>query len=204
MGFAVPAPLLSQPAVRAFNAFWFRKAPERRRNELQPLEVFFYPLDGIAQWNRAYGRNGLLQWQCVLPFGEEHRLVRIVRALTTCPAPVTVAVLKRFGEASPGPLSFPLPGWTLAADFPVARGVGLDGFLDRLDLDVADGGGRIYLAKDSRMRPELLPVMYPRVDEWRAVQTGVDPFGRLTSDLDRRLGLTSRAVQRLSVTAGGE
>lgn len=192
-----PAQVVNRLTTRLFNETWFRKAPTRRLGELQPLEAFFYPLDIVGQWNRVYGPRGFVQWQCVLPFAEEGRLRRIVEAFVRGPAPATLAVLKRFGAANPGPLSFPSPGWTLAVDLPAARGDTLASFLDGLDREVAEGGGRIYLSKDARMRPEWLPVMYPRIDEWRSVQCRVDPEGRLTSDLDRRLGITSRASERV-------
>ena len=182
---------------RLFNEAWFRKAPAERLGELMPLETFFYPLDIVDQWNRVYGPRGFLQWQCALPFGEEARLRRIVEAFVAGPVPATLAVLKRFGAANPGPLSFPVAGWTLAVDLPAARGDALASFLDGLDREVAEGGGRIYLSKDSRMRPEWLSVMYPRIDEWRTVQARVDPSGRLTSDLDRRLGITAHAAERV-------
>jgi decaprenylphospho-beta-D-ribofuranose 2-oxidase len=99
-----------------------------------------------------------------------------------------VSVLKYFGEANPGPMSFPGPGWTLTLDVPTDVD-GLSGLLDRLDRLVLDVGGRLYLAKDSRMRPDHVPVMYPRLDEWREVRDGMDPDRRLNSDLARRLRL---------------
>lgn len=192
-----PSQVVNQLTSRMFNELWFRKAPAERLGELLPLETFFYPLDIVDQWNRVYGPRGFLQWQCVIPFGEEARLHRLVEAFVHGPVPATLAVLKRFGAANPGHLSFPMPGWTLAVDLPAARGDVLTSFLDGLDREVADGGGRIYLSKDARMRPEWLDVMYPRIDEWREVQSRVDPQGRLTSDLDRRLGITAPASARV-------
>ena len=190
----VPAPphapngLLNRLSIAAFNEFWFRKAPRRRRDELQSIGKFFYPLDMIEGWNRLYGPRGVLQWQCLVPFGSEDVLREIVEALSSHRAPSFLAVLKYFGEADPGPLSFPGPGWTLALDVPTSD-PDLAPLLDRLDQRVVETGGRIYLAKDSRMRPELLGAMYPRLDEWRAVRDRLDPDRRLASDLARRLDL---------------
>jgi decaprenylphospho-beta-D-ribofuranose 2-oxidase len=152
------------------------------------IDKFWYPLDMVGGWNRMYGSRGFLQWQCLVPFGSEDVLREIVEAIADHPAPSFLSVLKYFGEANPGPLSFPGPGWTLAIDVPTDVG-GLPSLLERLDRRVLDVGGRLYLAKDSRMRPEHLPLMYPRLDEWRAVRDGLDPDRRLNSDLARRLHL---------------
>jgi decaprenylphospho-beta-D-ribofuranose 2-oxidase len=169
-------------AARAFNEAWYRRVGAGVEDRLVPAWSFFHPLDAVGGWNRLYGRQGFLQYQIVVPEGAESVLRQ---AMETIPSP-TLAVLKRFGAADRGHLSFPMPGWTLAVDAP-AEVDGLPAVLDRLDDAVAAAGGRVYLAKDSRLRPELLREMYPRLAEWQAVRQRVDPAGKLVSDLARRL-----------------
>jgi decaprenylphospho-beta-D-ribofuranose 2-oxidase len=94
-------------------------------------------------------------------------------------------VLKRFGPANPGPLSFPIPGWTLAADVSAAV-PGLLDVLNELDGEVAAAGGRLYLAKDSRQSAAMVQRTYPRLEEWQGIRSQLDPRGVLDSDLARR------------------
>jgi decaprenylphospho-beta-D-ribofuranose 2-oxidase len=176
-------------SLRAFNELYFHLAPRQRRGELQTITRFFHPLDIVGEWNRLYGPHGFIQWQPVVPIGAESTLQHIVEALSTSGTPSFLSVLKRFGPANGAHLSFPMPGWTLSLDLPVAHGPSLGRLLDDLDRKVAEVGGRVYFAKDSRMRPELVPLMYPRLDEWRAVCAKADPDGVMQSDLARRLQL---------------
>ncbi|MBP5921591.1 FAD-binding oxidoreductase [Streptomyces scabiei] len=184
----VPDGLLGRTAVSLFNDLWYRRAPRSRTGELQRVSTFFHPLDGVPHWNRLYGRSGFVQYQFVVGHGQEEALRRIVRRISARRCSSFLAVLKRFGEGDPGWLSFPMPGWTLALDIPAGL-PGLGTFLDTLDEEVAAAGGRVYLAKDARLRPELLAAMYPRLPEFRALRRELDPDGVFVSDLARRLGL---------------
>jgi decaprenylphospho-beta-D-ribofuranose 2-oxidase len=182
---AVPGGLLTRPTVRAFNALWY--ALKRPRTRRVPLPAFFWPLDGIDGWNRLYGPGGLVQYQCVVPHGHEHVVQAILERARSIRAAPTLAVLKRLGPGT-APLSFPLPGWTLALDLP-AHTRGLDRLLDGVDALVAEAGGRVYLAKDARLRPAALAAMQPALSAWREARARLDPRGVMRSDLARRLEL---------------
>jgi len=124
----------------------------------------------------------------VVPFGAEATVRRSFELVSRLRAPSFVTVLKRFGAGDEGPLSFPMAGWTLALDFP-ARTPGLAGLFGSLDRLVVEAGGRVYLAKDSRVPADVLAEMYPRLAEFRKLRAEFDPAGILASDLSRRLGL---------------
>jgi decaprenylphospho-beta-D-ribofuranose 2-oxidase len=183
-----PASLLNPLSVKAFNEAWYRKAPRHRVGEIQSIPAFFHPLDGVRDWNRIYGKRGFLQYQFVVPDGAGALVGQALATLREAGAPSFLTVLKRFGPGNPAPLSFPFQGWTLAADVP-AGVAGLGAVLDRLDDKVIEAGGRIYLAKDSRMSERTFRDGYPRLDEWLEVRESLDPKGVFVSDQARRLGL---------------
>ena len=183
-----PGGLLRPATVRLFNQLRFGRTPQRERGKLESLARHMFPLDALASWPRLYGPLGLVQYQLVVPFGAQRTLEAVIERLRRSQVPCYLAVLKDFGEAGQAPLSFPLPGWTLALDLPRAAD-GLDALLDGFDELVADAGGRVYLAKDARTRPDVLRATYPRLEEWREVQASADPEGVWRSDLAERTGL---------------
>jgi len=169
--FDFPAFALSRPAIAAFNAFhygWTRRGAARTH-----FVPFFFPLDAVGQWNRVYGRRGFLQHQSVVPMADASRtLEAMLREIAASGEASFLSVLKVFGDReSPGMLSFPRPGATLALDFP-HRGATTLALLDRLDAIVTGAGGAIYPAKDARMSPETFARSFPRAVEF---ERHVDP-----------------------------
>ena len=191
----MPPGLINRYSVALANEAYYRKAPRSRQGELQTIGTFFHPLDGIRNWNRVYGPGGFRQYQYVVPFGQEAAVRRSFELVSRARAASFVTVLKRFGEGDPGLLSFPLPGWTLALDVP-ARTPGLDGLLAALDRLVVDAGGRVYLAKDSRVPAGTLAGCTRGWRNSASSGPGSTRTGCLASDLSRRLDSDSRRALR--------
>lgn len=182
----LPGGLLNKLTVRAFNEAWYRKAPKHREGELQAIAPFFHPLDGVKDWNRIYGPAGFLQYQFAVPNEAAHLVPRTLEALRKVGAPSFLTVLKRFGPSNPAPLSFPIQGWTLAADVPAAV-PGLLEVLDQLDEEVAAAGGRLYLAKDSRQSARIFAQCYGKLQEWSYYEKALNPVCRISSSMKIRV-----------------
>ncbi|KAF1699343.1 FAD-binding oxidoreductase [Pseudoxanthomonas jiangsuensis] len=178
-----PFSLVNKLSLRPFNALYYWRQPARSRRFASHLLPFFYPLDGIRDWNRMYGPAGFLQYQCVLPPREARAGIDALLAeIARSGQGSFLAVLKEFGDLpSPGMLSFPRPGTTLALDFP-NTGERVFRLLDRLDRIVDEAGGALYPAKDARMSAASFQRAYPR---WQAFSSYFDP--RLSSGFWRRV-----------------
>jgi len=192
LGPSVPFPLpnatLNPLTVGIFNALFY--GLHRERGRLVDCERYFYPLDSVHHWNRIYGRRGMIQYQLALPPETSRQgLLEVLEALSSARRPSFLAVLKSFGPASGGLLSFPRPGFTLALDLP-HTGDDLLHAVARLDAIVLRHGGRVYLAKDSTLGAESFSAMYPQLARFREIKAKLDPEGRFASSQSRRLGLT--------------
>jgi decaprenylphospho-beta-D-ribofuranose 2-oxidase len=178
--------LLHNSTVSAVNGLWLRRASRRATPRPVSLDTVLMPLDAVAGWNRLYGRRGFVQYHFVVPDSAAELIEVALERLERARCFSYFTTLKRLGAASDAPLSFPMPGWSLSLDLPAGT-EHLATELDELDELVAGAGGRVYLAKDSRLRPEAFGAMYPDVARLREVCARVDPDGVMQSDLSRRL-----------------
>jgi decaprenylphospho-beta-D-ribofuranose 2-oxidase len=184
---ATPVPLVTPLAARALGGLRFAAAA-RERSGLADLAAFFHRLDAVQGWNEAVSPHGLLQYQFVVPLGAETVLADVLASMQRQRCAPVLGTLRRFGIASGGPLSFPVAGWCLAVDMPAGQAK-LGPLLTRLDLQVAEAGGRVYLAKDARLGRYAFESMYRPLPDWQAVRARLDPRGVFQSDLGRRLAL---------------
>lgn len=182
--FVAPNSLLNKTTIRAFNSFYWRKTLSDRQASQQHYKPFFFPLDAIDNWNRMYGKRGFFQYQCVVPFDNGEESIReILTRVSDFGKASFLAVIKTFGTIpSPGMVSFPRPGITLALDF-ANEGEETLKFLNSLDEIVREAGGALYPAKDARMSPEMLELSFPRLQEFAKWK---DPL--FSSEFWRRTG----------------
>ena len=186
--FDLPSLALNTLTVKAFNALYYRSQLRHAVRKLVHYDPFFYPLDSIKDWNRLYGRRGFLQYQCVVPFdGGSEAMRGLLERIRRSGQGSFLTVLKQFGDVqSPGLLSFPRPGLTLALDF-AYHGQQTLRLLDELDALVRASGGAVYPAKDARMSAQSFQAYFPR---WREFARYKDPqfsssfWRRVTTAMD--------------------
>ncbi|RKZ86961.1 MAG: FAD-binding oxidoreductase [Candidatus Parabeggiatoa sp. nov. 1] len=178
----LPGFVLNRWSVSAFNWFFYKKQRRKNVSTLVDYDPFFYPLDAIFEWRRLYGKSGFLQYQFVVPF-DDHRVIKdILQTIAASKLSSFLVVLKTFGElASPGLLSFPRKGVTLALDFPIKGAITFE-LLERLDDMVCEAGGVVYPCKDARLSARHFQAYYP---QWTEFAQYIDP--RFSSSFWRRV-----------------
>jgi decaprenylphospho-beta-D-ribofuranose 2-oxidase len=180
--------VLNKFSIQAFNTLYYRRVTRKESTARQHFDPYFYPLDGIRDWNRMYGKNGFVQYQFVLPTRSGlSGMTEILQAIAQSKRGSFLAVLKAFGKENKNYLSFPIEGYSLALDFKLDAG--LFDFLDQLDEIVLKHEGRLYLTKDSRMSESMFKATYP---DWKKLV-----------DVREKYGITpyfySRQAQRLGI-----
>ncbi|WP_373019796.1 FAD-binding protein [Thiomicrorhabdus sp.] len=184
----MPNMLLNRYSIQAFNTLYYHKQTQSHAQREVHYEPYFYPLDGIQNWNRLYGKNGFTQYQFVLPkeAGLEG-MTRILQEIAKSKRGSFLAVLKAFGPANENYLSFPIEGYTLALDFKIDAA--LFPFLDELDRIVLDYGGRLYLTKDARMSEATFKQSYPLWETFQEIRSRYGADKVFNSLQSQRLGL---------------
>ncbi|MDM8558495.1 FAD-binding oxidoreductase [Candidatus Parabeggiatoa sp. HSG14] len=180
----LPCFMLNRWSVSAFNWLYYNQQRQKTVSQLVDYDPFFYPLDVIFEWRRLYGKGGFLQYQFVVP-DDDHRIIKtILQTIAASGMSSFLAVLKTFGHLkSPGMLSFPRKGVTLALDFPI-KGATTFELLERLDDMVREAGGSVYPCKDARLSARNFQAYYP---QWTEFSKYIDP--RFSSSFWQRVSL---------------
>jgi len=180
--FNFPSFVLNKASVWAFNQAYYHKQLVPEKSLTQEYDPFFYPLDGVLNWNKIYGKPGFFQYQCVVPLGKIELFQSILDCIALSGQASFLSVLKTFGGIpSLGLLSFPQEGFTLCLDFP-NKGSKTLALFTQLDSLVLEAGGRLYPAKDAAMKPEHFKIFYPNLNTFLQYK---DP--NLSSDFWRRV-----------------
>ncbi len=184
--FSLPRFALNMLSVKILNKFIYFLHPSKE--SLVSYDSFFYPLDQFSNWNRIYGSSGFLEYQCVVPKqGGDQVIRRIIEETVSSGLPAHLMGFKIFGKANDNLLSFPMEGYTLGIDFSIRKD--LTTLFKVFDDIVIRSGGRLYLAKDTRMSKEIFDTSYRRAEEFKKYKRQVDPTSKFRSLQSMRLGL---------------
>ena len=182
----LPSGLMNRTSIGLANRLWFAKHGAANRTRIAAPHDFFWQLDMVRHWNRAYGARGFTQYQCIMPkdVAVYRRFLQLFQQLGGCSF---VTVFKDCGPQGQGLLSFPQQGTSLALDIPISTLGRTKKMVDDLNAFVLDHGGRVYLAKDAFTSPADFQRMYPRFSEFLTIKRRWDPDNRIASALSERL-----------------
>ncbi|MEZ4820425.1 MAG: FAD-binding oxidoreductase [Bdellovibrionota bacterium] len=163
---SLPFSLVRYRSIQIFNQLFYVKNWKKMKHSIVSYDNFFFPLDGVRNWNRLYGRNGFMQYQVVLPKSNgKEGMVALLEKIHALKLASFLSVLKYFGPGNQASLSFPMEGWTLALDFPFDEQ--LVAKLQALDRVTVQYGGRVYLTKDNCLDRTMFDQMYPQAETFR-------------------------------------
>lgn len=191
--FFMPSFILNKYSMSVYNGFKFASVGETAKTRTKNFSSFFHPLDAIGNWNRLYGRRGFLQYQCLIPEGKDaiENMKKILKTIQAKNLFSFLAVIKYHGPHQ-GMLSFSKDGFSMALD--IINTPAVHGLLDEIDEFLCSVGGRVYLAKDARLKPISFERMYAdNLPEWRKIIKQVDPKCKIHSSMARRLGLRGKS-----------
>ena len=185
-----PTKLLNKYSIKVFNELLYQSQVIRQKSKKVSYESYFFPLDGLTNWNLVYGSRGFIQYQFVVPMDCSLEAITIIlKKISDAGKAPALSVLKKFVRGNDNYLSFPEAGYTLAMDF--KRDATLLPMLDELDEIVLSYEGRQYLAKDARMSEQVFKKSYRNWEKFISVKAKYDPKNIFASQQSRRLGLTN-------------
>jgi decaprenylphospho-beta-D-ribofuranose 2-oxidase len=180
-----PSDFINSITVVIFNKIWFNKP---LKNGIYKIRSFLHPLDSVKDWNRLYGKNGLIQYQFQISFENEFLLEEVLSEMKKYRLTSFLGVLKKLGNSDESFLGFAAPGWTLTIDIPAINKNNQD-FLEKLTQRLCQLSGKVYLTKDSVLKEDDFNLMYLKKCEWKEIKKEMDPDNYWQSDQGRRLGL---------------
>ena len=182
----MPSFAINQYSVELFNFAYYLSVGNKPKNNKMYITDYFYPLDGLDNWNRLYGRKGFLEYQVVIPSTSAYETIyELLSRITRSKLASFIAAIKPLSK-SLGLLSFPIDGVTFAVDFAYSKGIWQ--LLDKLDKIVIESGGRVYLAKDARLNANNFKKMYSdSLKEWEAINDKYNSKKKFESMMFNRL-----------------
>ena len=164
-----PSLLINKYTVMIFNFLYYNLQFKKIKKAKLSSDQFFYPLDGLNNWNNLYGKDGFIQYQFILPKEQSYKgMNEILKFIASEGLFSFLAVLKLYGAENENYLSFPLKGYSLAIDFKLSKS--LYDVLKKLDKIVLKYKGRIYLSKDVRVNKEDFEINYSKINQFRNVR----------------------------------
>jgi len=175
--------LVNRATVGPLNTAYFHLQKSTTGPKLESMWPFYYPLDSLGNWNRAYGRKGFYQYQSVIPAEHAKEVTQeMVDRISKSRLSSFLAVLKTFGPVqSRGLISFPMEGVSLAVDFPNA-GERTEHLFRDLDRLVVQSGGRLNPSKDARMSRTVFESGFPKSQQFELLRDA-----RISSGFSRRI-----------------
>jgi FAD/FMN-containing dehydrogenase len=163
----------------------------RKHTFRQSHAAFHFLLDYVPNWERSFGRGGLIQYQAFVPKETAEDACRAMLQLSQKRGlPSYLGVTKRH-RPDKFLLSHAVDGFSLAMDFKVTdrNRISLGKQLQEFDRIVLDAGGRFYFAKNSETSAESTRRFLGDavITKFKKLKKRCDPDGLLESDLYRRI-----------------
>jgi FAD/FMN-containing dehydrogenase len=187
------SPFMNNSGVTLVNTAKYvaSRALSHRKTFLQSLVAFNFLLDYVPNWEKAYGRDGLIQYQSFVPQANAaDAFAEILKLTQRRNLPNYLSVVKRH-RPDKFLLSHAVDGYSMAMDFKVTNGnrAALQKLTDDLSEIVLQANGRFYFAKDSTLTANAVARSLGEhtLARFAELKRRCDPNHLLQTELYRRL-----------------